>query len=189
MREYNSKDWIYAAKSTEIPLTTRDTIELDVVSPGVITIYGVCEDGTGTPIVCGAHHVHIKTKFHGFTALEVQSSKELGYRLMGRPGQLGEPMDDRAPPAPKEPTNILQQMRSVIKQELAANRENFLQNDTPFSGYEVDDDEDTFEEDMLDAKLKAVEAQKAKLASKPNPEPVPDPDTTPKPQEKANDDK
>lgn len=181
MRNYDAAEWQSSPKSCTIPLTTRDTIELDVVSPGVITIYAISSfSGEHTPIKCGAHHVHIKTKFEGFEALEIQSTKELGYRYLGRAGQIGEPMDDRTPPPPKEPTNILQQMRGIIKQELASNRENFLTNDTPFEGYEVEEENEDFEEEALE---KVLTKANAKKQAPPPVDPTPAADTTSLPQE------
>ena len=183
MRNYNSTEWRAASKKADLPLNSRDTLELDVVADGSILLSGITLDGEVIPLKAGEYNLHIKTKFEGFTALEITSKNHFGYRFMGRPGQLGEPMDDRTPPPPKEPTNILQQMRSVIRQELADKRESFLTNDTPFSGYEVDDDSDDFEEEILANRQQQLDKLKTnpQPASKPTDKPTEKPADDPKP--------
>jgi len=184
MRNYKAHEWANGGKATSLSLTTNDTLELDVVSEGVILIEGVTSDGDTIPICASDHHIHLKHKFEGFESLYLSATKPMGIRFMHRGAQIGEPMDDRTPPPPKEPTNILQQMRSVIKQELAANRESFLVNDTGLPGYETDDEEN-FEEEQLaqaqQAQQELIDKSKAKAQPAPAPKPAGKPTDEPKP--------
>lgn len=164
MRTYNANEWQFSSKGQlTIPLTTKDFLELDIVGTGTISVDGVLPTGEVGPIICQLHHVHVKHKFNGFIELHIHSNKSFGYRLVNTAKQIGEPMDDRTPPPPKEPTNILQQMRSVVRQELAANRESFLVNDTGLPGHEIDDDNDDFEEEMVAQAQAAAQAAADKL--------------------------
>lgn len=152
MRSYNATEWASIKNGYTIALTSKDTYEIDIVSAGPITINGHTTDGEVIPIASSPNHIHLKHKFEGFTALEISLTKAGGLRVKGRPMQPGEPMDDRLPPPPKEPTNILQQMRSVIRQELSDKRESFLSNDTGLPTFEIDDDSDDFEEEIVAAR-------------------------------------
>ncbi|AXH76483.1 MAG: hypothetical protein [Microviridae sp.] len=183
MRKFINSEWQSAKAAIDIPTSAKTAIDIDACSLGTLSLHATCID-TGeeiTLMVC-QHQLHVKRQFDGFTNMELRSTKPLSARVLTNGKQVSEPMDDRTPPPPKEPTNILQQMRQVIKSELAANRESFLVNDTGLPGHEVDDDDDNFEEEMLEATQEQLDKLR-KSDANPNPEPKPETKDATEPQQ------
>lgn len=66
--------------------------------------------------------------------------------------QTHEPYDHNPPPVKDPPKNIMQKIRQKVKNEMGSQRESFLQNDTPFQGYEIPDEEpDIHTDEKLDS--------------------------------------
>lgn len=177
MKKFFADEWQSTSAKAKISLQWKHHVEINVNSTGTITITGI-DAITGEEIILHSSpsHCFFKKPLEGFSELHIQSTKPYSYRLISNGRQTEEPHDDLPVPEKSEPTNILQQMRSVIRQELSSTREEFLENDTPFKGHEVEDDDDNFEEEQIAAYRKAMKEQSEKLNAKPEPKPEPEPE-------------
>lgn len=123
----------------------------------------------GVPLWVANNNMKETLSFAGGETFEIigQKGKTYGVQIAGKAMQVGEPINDdeayRAPPT----LNYLAKLRERARQHMGINRENFLDGDTPFPGYEVPEELDPLWEE------EAVENARKGAAEPPAP-PVPD---------------
>lgn len=144
---YKRDEW-QSTEKQEISTPENFWIKLNVSGPETISVSGVNQDGEIVPLKHGSHFKWTR-KLTGYSKLIIQSKKPFGmdYELAGIRDH--DPANQEPPwqrPIPRSP---LGQARERIRAELGLIRETF-ENETFFPGYEIDDDEDdVFEEDLL----------------------------------------
>lgn len=177
---YKRDEWLSTEKQ-EINTPESFWIKLNVSGPETISVAGVNHDGEIVPLKHGQHFKWTR-KLTGYSKLIIQSKKPFGmdYELAGIRDH--DPANQDPPwqrPIPRSP---LGQARERIRAELGLIRETF-ENETFFPGYEMDDDEDDiFEEDLLerDTARSTSTEERTHVGSPPSPKQPPQrPETGP----------
>lgn len=149
MREYK-----LGKGSVTLPIQSTGRITVRASSKTPLTLLGVC--GTEkVPLARGENIDFKETLSADFSAVEltVHGTGSFGYSFQEHLMRSSDPVDDRAPPAPPEPTatNLVAQFRRLVQQTARAGRTTMEpDDDNPyFQRYFVDDDDFTFEEDIF----------------------------------------
>lgn len=145
-------EW-FATKKHQEALTPSASILLTTSSTDPVAISAVDEDGEVIPVLVHNGTQTSNFKLVGFREIQISCKTLCGVKFSINERQVDEPHNHEAPPAPPMPDNLMAQLREKVRAELGVNRENFLENDTPFDGYEIPDDApDVFEEDEAAAR-------------------------------------
>lgn len=155
------RDLELVERSARFNIDPRFNLDLYIACSGSYCVSAVeCDDGVVIPFAAGTGSDRIRMQLVGFHAVVIDVTEPGGVVFMGA-GQLDrEPLDGLPPPAPKEPTNVLQATRQRMMDGLSS-RESFLNG--PPSMYDVpDEDEDVFEEELVER----ANRQRARRAAK-----------------------
>lgn len=164
MQVYKASEWRVAEGSAKIFIHPVTNVDVEVSCFEKMRLSGVC-DGAIVPLKCG-ENFRYRAKLKGFTQLllECEDPKfHFGYRDVSKQLHDGEPMNHDDPPAPPLPANnLLAQIREAVNKEAKLIRPPTLEpeDDLP-NPYEVDDDDERFEEDIHAENLSAAAAADA----------------------------
>lgn len=136
----------------DLQLPGEAVIQVSSVKP--VTLQAL-RDGSWVPLHTGTTF-KVSAKFESFEKARLVGTgqSEYGYRCHLMVRQNGEPLDDADPPAPPMPgegANMLLKIRAMMREEFKRNRTPILEpEDLPFANrYEVEWDDERFEEDLL----------------------------------------
>ncbi len=181
MLRYNGDEWTAESGTLEIELSPHEHTRMAWASAYAVTILGLVGKDW-VPLYHsdpGYHtfHAHIK----GFETLRV-TGKAFGFASSMKSKQIGEPLDDIAAPVVPMPTmddNLVLKLSNVIRQELRNRSLPVMEPDAldPVQGgYEIEDDDTDFEEEIA---AKQIAASKAALIKKEKASPAGQPTVTP----------
>jgi hypothetical protein len=179
MQYFDYKDWTSATKTTVFTCGRKQQVNLRVVAPGGCLVLGV-RDVEEIPLATGTE-LHLKGIFRGWDLIKLvpMSKAALGYKATFLERQEADQHDPtvKAPvaPLPGPNTNLLLQMRHMMREELKGQATPVMEpeNLPTIASYELSDDEDaTFEEEILSSQ---AEIQKLQTAEPQDEEQTPTP--------------
>jgi hypothetical protein len=173
VKNINAKNLIALTKKDHvIPLDEKGSLRIQFA--GHVNLSGVTDEGEIILLEVLQGSGRRQINLEGFKEVVCSAaSLPASIGIISETKQKAEPLNDDPTPPKAQPANILQQMRSEFRRNLGiGGRESFVVNDTGLPGYETDDDDDLFEEEIIEkakaereeAKKKAEEEREAAIA-------------------------
>lgn len=179
---YFADNWL-STKEQDIEISGDTWCVIHASGPKTIVVEGIDEHGEAKAIQSGENFI-LRKRLRGFNKLKLHSTQPFGFSIELSEVRGIEPINSDPVYERPIPRNPLAQARERIRQELGIYRETF-ENETFYPGYEMDDeDEEMFEEDIVEAAKAARSAREAHTEAKdtkeaptppnpPNPSPEP----------------
>lgn len=157
MLKIHADDWFAFKGESVFDLQPSTYVDLTVSCTKPIRVELVDTDGQVVPIWHGGSG-RFRAQVKGFTKMILNAPVEAGACLKIDDRQIEEPHSkDPTVPEYLEAANLLQRIRQEVRRQMGAAREAFAERDVDLPGYEIDEDDDLFEEDMLAAAATARE--------------------------------
>lgn len=149
MNNYEQGEWVRFSGKKRVPLPYRCKVSVELACTSICVVSVVDADGDAVPIQA-SHTLNSTFTTTGYSELEIDTGKAVaGLRLSLRGLQTEEPRHDRPVPPVPQTTHILQKLRAEARRSMNVQREAFAERDVSQPGYETDDGEDLFEEDLI----------------------------------------
>ena len=162
MHSFNAQEWASTKSKVEWEISDgHREYEITVTSQAPVQLRGIMLDSGDHHLLRSGADWRLRLRATGYDllCLTSPSGKEFGYRVREITRQAGEPINHDDPPAaPMPANNLLSQIRNMMRDEFQRSQGRLLEPEQlPFANrYEVDDDDELFEEEIYAAHQETV---------------------------------
>lgn len=176
MLKINAKDWFSFKGEQVFDLNASTYVDLVVSCTKPVSVSLVDTEGEIVPVWHGTGG-RFRAQVKGFTKLILDCPVMAGACLNIDDRQIEEPhTKDRTIPEFEQASNILQRLRQEARRQMGIQREAFAERDIDLPGYEVDEQDDLFEEELAELVQQQREEAKAQKAEPTEPTSDPEPE-------------